>query len=108
MNKSATAVACVLVLALPARPGPALASGFGSAQDPEQFPDATGAIATYSTSGSIDSTGAFFQSLGTNGRSCSTCHVASQAFGLGAADVRARYASSGGHDVLFAAIDGAN
>ena len=39
------------------------------------FPNPSGASQTYSTIGrGIDQTGPFFQSLGTNGRSCSTCH----------------------------------
>jgi len=104
--KSAAAVACALALTLSAPPSPALASG--GAPDPEYFPDATGVIETYSANGAIVTTGAFFQSLGTNGRSCSTCHVGSQAFGLSAAEARARYISSAGHDPLFAEIDGAN
>ena len=70
--------------------------------------DPTGTIATFSTNGSIDPGNPFFQSLGTNGRTCGSCHQASDAFGLSAAHAQARFASSGGTDPLFAAIDGAN
>ena len=38
------------------------------------FPNPTGFAATFSTTGSIDFGSPFFQSLGTNGRSCGTCH----------------------------------
>lgn len=72
------------------------------------FADPTGIIETITASGTIDTTGAFFQSLGTNGRSCATCHVAAQAFGLSAAGARERFAATRGKDPLFAAVDGAN
>ena len=51
---------------------------------------------------------AFFQSLGTNGRSCGTCHLASDGFGLGVTSIREKFAATHGNDPLFAAIDGAN
>ena len=34
----------------------------------------TGVAATFNTAGKIDLTGPFFQSLGTNGRACVSCH----------------------------------
>ncbi len=74
----------------------------------QPFLDPSGFVATYNTNGKIDTRGAFFQSLGTNGRSCATCHAAGQAFGISASDVRLRYLLSRGNDPLFASIDGAN
>jgi cytochrome c peroxidase len=71
-------------------------------------PDATGIIGTFDTNGRVDQSGAFFQSLGTNGRTCATCHVASQAMSISAADVQARFERTHGQDPLFAAVDGAN
>ena len=70
--------------------------------------DPTGVIETFDVSGRIDEKGAFFQSLGTNTRSCATCHVASQAMSLSAQDIRARFSQTDGRDPLFAPIDGAN
>lgn len=100
------AAACALAIALATR---SLSAAPGSAaQNPEVLPDPTGLTETYSLGGSIPTDGAFFQSLGTNGRSCSTCHIANQAFGLSAANVRVRYFLSGGRDALFASVDGAN
>lgn len=72
------------------------------------FADPTGAVSTDNVNGAIDETTPFFQSLGTNGRACASCHVAANAFGLGVQNVQARFASSGGADPLFAAVDGAN
>lgn len=70
------------------------------------FLDFTGFSATNSTKGSVDLSGAFFQSLGTNGRTCATCHAATDGFGLSAVDAQIRYFISHGKDPLFAQIDG--
>lgn len=75
----------------------------------EPFSDPSGYIATYNTAGSIDeSTTTFFQNLGTNGRTCGTCHVPSEAFSFTAANAQSRFTDTSGTDPLFAAIDGAN
>src|SRR6266516_3401097 len=71
-------------------------------------PDPTGQVATLSTTGSIDLTNPFFQSLGTNGRSCASCHLQSNAWGLTPQAAQAAFAASGVADPLFAAVDGAN
>lgn len=70
--------------------------------------DASGVLETLSTSGPVDRRGMFFQSLGTNGRACSTCHVPEDAFGLSAAAARRTFQLTRGHDPLFAPVDGAN
>jgi hypothetical protein len=72
------------------------------------FPDPTGVVATFNSSGDINQSGAFFQSLGTNGRSCVTCHRLDQAMSLSSRGVQSIYRQSHGHDPLFAAVDGAN
>jgi cytochrome c peroxidase len=69
--------------------------------------DRAGYIGTYSTSGA-DATNAFFQSLGTNGRSCSTCHVAAEAMSFTPMHAQRLYESTHGADPLFASVDGAN
>lgn len=73
-----------------------------------RFGDPSGSIATYSVNGALDTGNPFFQSLGSNGRSCASCHLASDAFGLSAASAQARFAATGGADPMFAAVDGAN
>ncbi len=72
------------------------------------FSNSSGAHATVSTTGSIDSTNAFFQSLGTNGRSCVTCHDASTAWSITPASVQARFNSTNGTDPIFRLNDGSN
>jgi len=75
---------------------------------PNLFPflDPTGMISTYNTNGPIDesSNNPFFQSLGTNGRACGTCHSASDAFGLGVRSIRQEFFRSEDTDPLFAAV----
>ncbi len=68
-----------------------------------------GASQTYSTiGGGIDLTGPFFQSLGTNGRSCGSCHQPSDGMSVSALNVQLRFAQSAGLDPLFRTVDGSN
>ena len=87
-----------------------LAGALSATVIPNLFPffDPTGVVSTYNVTGPIRDDGPFFQSLGTNGRSCGTCHQASDAMGLGVQNIRTRFALTHGKDPLFAAIDGAN
>jgi hypothetical protein len=71
-------------------------------------PDATGLIGTYNLSGQTDTNNPFFRSLGTNGRSCSTCHLATLAMSFTPEHARDLYARTRGADPLFASVDGAN
>jgi cytochrome c peroxidase len=92
--------------------GLALGTVASAAIIPNLFPffDPTGLISTYNANGPIDESNknVFFQSLGTNGRSCATCHLASDGMGLGVSSIQAKYAATHGNDPLFASIDGAN
>ena len=73
------------------------------------FPNPDGASQTYSTNGGgIDLTGPFFQSLGTNGRSCATCHVPSDGMSVSAANIELRFLLTQGTDPIFRPVDGAN
>jgi cytochrome c peroxidase len=87
-----------------------MTTAIGAAFIPNLMPfvDPTGIVSTYNTAGAIDTRNPFFKSLGTNGRSCATCHAAGDAFGLRASTIQARFASTQGRDPLFAAVDGAN
>ena len=72
------------------------------------FADSTGTIATYDTAGAIDTRNPFFESLGTNGRSCATCHLVDQALSFTPAHAEALFTATRGSDPLFADADGAN
>ena len=61
---------------------------------PNLFPLAnpSGILETYNINNtSLDLTGAFFQSLGTNGRSCSSCHRPAEAWTVSAAEIQTRF-----------------
>jgi hypothetical protein len=90
-----------------------LALGFAAAAGPSfpnntNFPNAGGTSATHSTTGQIDLTGPFFQSLGTNGRSCASCHQPSDAMSVSAAHVQQRFEVTAGLDPIFRTNDGSN
>jgi cytochrome c peroxidase len=68
-----------------------------------------GASETYSTiGGGIDETGPFFQSMGTNDRSCATCHQPSDGMSIAAEEVQERFLMTRGRDPIFRTVDGAN
>ena len=67
-----------------------------------------GTMSTYSTGPRIDTAGPFFQNLGTNGRTCASCHVQSSAWGITPPEVQARFNSTNGTDPIFRTNDGAN
>jgi cytochrome c peroxidase len=70
--------------------------------------DPTGAVATYQHNGATFTfNNAFFQNLGTNGRTCFTCHEPQNGWGVSADDVASRFDESGGTDPIFRLVDGA-
>lgn len=71
-------------------------------------PDRSGVLSTYSTAGTIDTQNPFFQRLGTNGRTCSTCHIPSSAWTITPADVREKFEDTDGTDPIFRTNDGSN
>lgn len=76
--------------------------------NPLNSQDPTGTLSTYSTAGGVDRSNPFFQSLGSNGRSCASCHVSSQAWTVSPRELQARFNSSNGMDPVFRPVDGAN
>ncbi len=73
------------------------------------FLNPEGASETYSAKGGgIDLTGLFFQSLGTNGRSCGTCHQPSDGMSVSAAHVQERFEQTRGEDPIFRTVDGSD
>ena len=73
------------------------------------FPNASGLLETYHASGKpIDLTGPFFQSLGTNGRSCASCHRPGQGWSVSAEELKIRFELTQGLDPIFRPNDGSN
>ncbi len=68
----------------------------------------TGAAQTFSTAGHIDMDNPFFQDLGTNGRTCFTCHRPESGWTITPAGVRERFEATAGLDPIFRTNDGSN
>ena len=71
------------------------------------FPNATGTSATYSTQ-RIDLNNPFFRSLGSNGRSCSTCHQGGTGWSVTPQSIQQRFEDTLGLDPIFRTNDGSN
>jgi len=70
-------------------------------------PDPSGAIATFQPNGpTITAKNAFFQNLGTNGRTCGTCHQSGDGWSLSAQHAHDRFEANP-NDPLFRLVDGA-
>ncbi len=72
------------------------------------FSNPSGMSATFHTSGRIDTSNPFFQNLGTNGRSCDTCHQGGDGWTVTPASIRARFDATQGRDPIFRTNDGSN
>ena len=72
------------------------------------FANPSGLAATFSKTGRIDLANPFFQSLGSNGRSCDSCHQQGEGWGITPAGVRARFEATQGSDPIFRRNDGSN
>ncbi|MFZ3216096.1 MAG: hypothetical protein WA192_08565 [Candidatus Acidiferrales bacterium] len=71
--------------------------------------DATGKLGSYQPGGPTKTaTNAFFQSLGTNGRTCVTCHLPPDGMSVSVKNINDRYKATNGHDPIFAPVDGSN
>jgi cytochrome c peroxidase len=70
--------------------------------------DPSGAVATFQPGGAtFTANNAFFQDLGTNGRTCFSCHQPQNGWSVSAAGVAARFSASAGTDPIFRLVDGA-
>ena len=69
--------------------------------------NASGWLQTNTPSGRIDTDNPFFASLGSNGRSCNSCHRQAEGWTISAAEIRERFQQSNGTDPIFAPVDGA-
>jgi hypothetical protein len=72
------------------------------------FVNSAGLQTTLSTADALDLRNPFFQDLGTNGRSCGTCHRPSQGWTVTPESIRARFDLTRGLDPIFRTNDGSN
>lgn len=70
-------------------------------------PDYAGSGATLFRAGAADPDGPYFSTLGTNGRTCATCHDRRAGWTVTPAGLQARFDATGGTDPIFRLVDGA-
>lgn len=77
---------------------------------PNNFPhrNPSGYAATFSTQGSVDLTGEYFQAQGTNGRSCATCHIPQEAWSINPGTLQRLFDETGGTHPVFNRLDANN
>jgi cytochrome c peroxidase len=83
-----------------------LASAGSHIADMKEYPDATGTSQSFSSNGALDTRNLFFQSLGSNGRSCITCHQPDEGWTVTPAKIQQRFEATGGSDPIFRMNDG--
>lgn len=70
--------------------------------------DPSGKLSSYQPGGATaTASNPFFQSLGTNGRSCFSCHSPNDGWSISAADMVTRFKKTNGTDPVFRLVDGA-
>lgn len=75
----------------------------------ERSANPSGVLGTFHLDGStVTADNAFFQELGTNGRSCATCHQPPSGMSISLRNIQERFRATQGTDPLFAPVDGAN
>lgn len=96
-------------LALVLLPSFASQSHADGGRDGTLFSNPSGAAATVTATGNaIDRANPFFQTLGTNGRACETCHREAEGWSISIDEIRRRFDLSRGLDPLFRTVDGSN
>src|SRR3954469_526696 len=103
----------VAVVASTAALGVLLASATRTAADQTHsdeltFSNATGVQRTLARTGSVDTHNAFFEDVGSNGRTCVTCHQPAQAWSITPSGLVERFNRSAGRDPVFRTNDGSN
>ena len=117
-GRRARAAVCVLALlcfawwltsGLSPRPAGAAGAEFRESM-PNNHParNPGGKAATFSTRGSVDLTGEYFQAQGTNGRSCASCHVPEEAWSITPGTLQHLFDETGGTHPVFNRLDADN
>jgi len=81
--------------------------GSGVIAQYQVYPNGEGKFANYQPNGATSTDNAFFQSLGTNGRACVSCHQLQDGLSITPSHIAARFETSNGSDPIFRLVDGA-
>jgi len=89
--------------------GPATSGSHGHGPSVLYFPNPSGILEVIFTDGRFfDLTNPFFQDLGTNGRTCFSCHKPNDGWTITPPTVQAIFKATRGQDPLFNPVDGTN
>jgi hypothetical protein len=72
----------------------------------KEYPNASGSSQSFSSNGALDTRNPFFQNLGSNGRSCITCHQPDQGWTVTPSGIQQRFDATSGLDPIFRLNDG--
>ena len=72
------------------------------------FRNPGGKATTFSTQGSVDLTGEYFQAQGTNGRSCGSCHIPEEAWSINPGTLQHLFDETEGKHPIFNPLDANN
>lgn len=72
------------------------------------FRNPGGKAATFSTQGSVNLTGEYFQAQGTNGRTCASCHTPEEAWSINPGTLERLFDETGGTHPVFNLLDANN
>src|ERR687892_109246 len=106
--------AVVALLSLASGLGYDLSTNLAGATNPESIPNNQpvrnpgGKAATFSTQGSVNLTGEYFQAQGTNGRSCVSCHIPEEAWSINPGTLQHLFDETDGTHPVFNLLDANN
>jgi hypothetical protein len=98
----------IAALALAAAIATTPAAGRDGLPNERAFSNPGGVLSTQSAAGGFEPDNPFFATLGTNGRSCFSCHRPAQAWSVTPAELRDRFEQTAGLDPIFRTNDGSN
>ena len=80
----------------------------GSIPNNHPMPNPGGEAATFGTQRSVNLTGEFFQTQGTNGQSCASCHIPEEAWSITPATLQRLFDETEGKHPVFSLLDANN
>ncbi len=101
-------LALFVTLGLGSHSSPGAQEPATSIDNNQPFRNPAGHGATFSTQGSVDLTGEYFQAQGSNGRSCATCHVPQDAWSVNPGTIQRVFDETGGTHPIFNPLDANN
>lgn len=80
----------------------------GSIPNNQLMPNPGGEAATFSTHGSVNLTGEFFQAQGANGQSCASCHIPEDGWSINPGTLQRLFDETAGTHTVFNLLDANN